>query len=554
VFLAALEGILHLCGCGFPTCFLVKTPNGEAYTACNTFTRRFECREMPHDLLIPATKAAGTVRIFVFGESAAWGTPDPSFSFSRVLEAQLRRQYPGTRLEIINTAIMGINSHAILPIVRECSRRQPDLFLVYMGNNEAVGFSAPGPERPGAPLPVGLIRAGLWMKSLRTGQLLDRLVHTYDPVALKQPQDAAFFRRHYVASDDPRRCRVCANFRANLQDICRAARQARVPLVLATVAVNLKDQPPQGSLHRRDLAAAEAARWETEYAAGVQAEDCGAPERAVARYRAALEIDDHFALLHFRLARCLWALRRFDQAGPHYHLARYWDALPFRADARLNDIIREVADGEGPPGVSCVDVERALAECAASDHGLPGEKLFYEHVHLRFAGNYEVARALLPAVSAAVAEAAGKAPATGEIASRQFCAEQLVLTPWDEFRLAAPMVELVSRPPFTDELDHPRRLQQAREALQELRLAINPAVCRRAVAAYRQALADRPDDWRVRYRFGTLLAGLGDSAGATEQWQTILQQVPWHPGARAAMEQARTGLDKAGEPFPVPSG
>ena len=61
----------------------------------------------------------------------------------------LQAQYPRTRFEVINTAIMGINSHAVRPIAAECATRDPDLFIVYMGNNEAVGFASPGPESVG---------------------------------------------------------------------------------------------------------------------------------------------------------------------------------------------------------------------------------------------------------------------------------------------------------------------------------------------------------------------------------------------------------------------
>ena len=32
-----------------------------------------------------------------------------------------------------------INSHAVLPIARECARHEGDLWIVYMGNNEMIG-------------------------------------------------------------------------------------------------------------------------------------------------------------------------------------------------------------------------------------------------------------------------------------------------------------------------------------------------------------------------------------------------------------------------------
>ena len=64
------------------------------------------------------------------GESAAAGTPDPAFGFARILEVMLRRQFPDRRIEVINAAMRGINSHIILPIARECVRLQPDLFIV----------------------------------------------------------------------------------------------------------------------------------------------------------------------------------------------------------------------------------------------------------------------------------------------------------------------------------------------------------------------------------------------------------------------------------------
>ena len=41
-----------------------------------------------------AEKPKGTFRIFVLGESAAMGDPDPAYAFSRYLEVMLRQRFP----------------------------------------------------------------------------------------------------------------------------------------------------------------------------------------------------------------------------------------------------------------------------------------------------------------------------------------------------------------------------------------------------------------------------------------------------------------------------
>ena len=116
-----------------------------------------------------AAKPAGTVRIFVLGESAAMGTPDPAFNFGRILDVMLREQYPGVQFEVVNGAITAINSYAVLEIARDCAARQPDLFVVYMGNNEVIGPYGPGTVFHRWSPSLSVIRASLWVKSTRLG-------------------------------------------------------------------------------------------------------------------------------------------------------------------------------------------------------------------------------------------------------------------------------------------------------------------------------------------------------------------------------------------------
>ena len=116
---------------------------------------------LPPAFAIPAEKPPGTFRIFIVGESAAVGVPEPSYSFGRYLEVMLRDRFPSTRFEVINTAITSVNSHVLLPAVRDLARRNGDLFIMYIGNNEVVGPYGAGTTltRPGGSL--ALIRAGI---------------------------------------------------------------------------------------------------------------------------------------------------------------------------------------------------------------------------------------------------------------------------------------------------------------------------------------------------------------------------------------------------------
>ena len=66
---------------------------------------------VPSPVVMAAKKAPGTMRIFIFGESAAMGDPRPNYGAGRYLETLLRARYPEHKFEVINTAMTAINSH-----------------------------------------------------------------------------------------------------------------------------------------------------------------------------------------------------------------------------------------------------------------------------------------------------------------------------------------------------------------------------------------------------------------------------------------------------------
>src|SRR6267154_1981973 len=78
VFFVILELGLRLAGFGYPTHFLLPSSldGQKTFVENNQFGWRFFGRQMarePYPFSISQAKPAGTVRIFVFGESAAYG-------------------------------------------------------------------------------------------------------------------------------------------------------------------------------------------------------------------------------------------------------------------------------------------------------------------------------------------------------------------------------------------------------------------------------------------------------------------------------------------------
>jgi tetratricopeptide (TPR) repeat protein len=530
--LGALELGLRLFGYGYPTGYFVETKmDGEkVYVENPQFGRRFfpsGQERSPIPFVVPAQKQAGTYRIFVLGESAAQGFPDTAYSFSRILEVMLRDQYPNTHFEVINTAMTAINSHVLLPIARDCSERQPDLFIVYAGNNEVIGpygaANVLGPYSSSR----GLIRATLFVKSLKTSQLLSALGRAVARKGDTPPQwgGMGMYLDSQVRATDPRLEGVYDHFRANLQDICQAGRKAGAQVIVCSVATNLKDCAPFASLHEPSLTEEEAAEWDRAFAEGVRAESAGRHDEAVRSYERAAALDAGFAELSFRRGRCLAALGRHDEARACYQAARDLDTLRFRADTRINEVVRSVAGGKAEEGIHLVDAEQAFAE--ASPGGVPGDNLFYEHVHMNFAGNYLLARTVYRQLADILPEAIRSQAVQGSAPlSEQACAERLGLTVWNRLQIATVVLGLVQKPPFSNQLDQAGRQARWQREVRDLRRQVDSADRESMVAVYRKALQLAEDDTILRGNFAQMLQGFGETDRAMEQWELVVHRSP----------------------------
>jgi tetratricopeptide (TPR) repeat protein len=534
VVFGSLELVLRLAGYGYPTSFLLRTRirGHDFYVPNARFTFRFFSAAQARPALpirIAADKSTNAYRIFLFGESAANGDPDPTFGVGRYLQVLLRERFPGTDFEVLCVAITGINSHAILPIARECARHQGDLWLVYMGNNEMVGpFGAETVFGAQAPR-LGLVRASLAVKGTRVGQLLDALAgrlnrHSPSPKSWGGMQ---MFKDSRLRHDDPARLRAYENFRRNLEDILRAGRHSGVPVMLSTVAVNVKECAPFASLHASGLVGSEEASWNKTYEEGVALESQGSYREALARYKEAARIDSQNADLQFRVGTCDLALTNYDQARRDFELARDYDALSFRADTTINQAIKAAAARHAGQGVCLVDAAEVLAQ--SSPARIPGLDFFYEHVHLNFDGNYLLALSFGEQVKRLLPDSITVRD-KGSWAAAELCDRRLAVTVWDRQRVWQPIFNRISYPPFTGQLNHDAFFKMCEAKLNEAKAQMSLQTPEQARQMYEQALALAPEDNLLHGNFEKFLEAAGDLTQAIAESQRVCELVPYLPG------------------------
>jgi tetratricopeptide (TPR) repeat protein len=531
-FLGMTELALRLIGFGYPTGFLLASQRDgqKVLVQNNQFGWRFfgaAMARLPEPICIPQTKDSNTVRIFVFGESAALGDPEPRFGMPRMLQAMLELRYPRTHFEVVNTAMTAINSSVILPIARDCAAADGDIWVIYMGNNEVVGpFGAGtvfGQQSP--PLPV--IRANLALKTTRIGQLMDtvRLEIHKPPLDKSEWGGMEMFLNQQIRSDDPRMGAVYDHFSRNLADIIKLGRNSGAGIIVSTVAVNLRDCAPFASAHRLNLSESDKSRWDQFYQSGITAQAAGKIEQAAQWYGEAAQIDGDYAELDFRQGICALTLGDTTEAQKKLTAACDQDTLRFRCDSRLNDLIRQTVSKDNDPRVVLADAEQAFANESAN--GLPGNDLFYEHVHLTFDGNYLLARTLAPQVESLLPEkVAAQVASSQPWPSEADCARRLAWTAWDKQASLAEVYSRLGKPPFTGQLNHDEQVQRLRIALNKLIPATQPAGIQAAQRSYQNALAEVPDDPLLLRQLAALEQLSGNLAEATTNARRAVDLLP----------------------------
>mgnify|MGYP000899660960 CR=1 FL=1 len=549
IVLALFEIGLRVAGVGFSTgFFLNKSLEGRPFRVTNSaFYQQFF--KLPvrgiwrgSEWTVTPDPPSDVCRVFVFGGSAAQGYPDPAYSFYRVLEAMLRACYPHTQFEVYSAAYPGCNSHAMRAAAHACATADPDLFIVYMGNNEVNGpFGAV--TAVGRPYAMNLtyVRGRMLLGGLRTAQVATgnqrRLWRNMLPPV-----------QQYFHRDDPILGSVQENFRTNLADMCVSAKNAGIPIVLCSVAGNLGDWMPEKSLHRPDLTDADLTAWQERYEAGITLQEQKAFAAALDVFGEASEIDDTYAELPFRMATCLLELGEDAKALSLFILARDCDAMRSRTDSALNEIVRQTASEMASPYVHFVDAERSV--CEAANHGIPGDDQLFDTCHLTFEGNWLLGRCLFEYIHDALPEFVNELrrrepeprparPLTEEECAKELALTDLVLT--RDLRVIVTMAEQWKKDAGPS----------VREHLASLEARARPDDAVATIEAYREVLARYPNDFIIRSRCAEELLEAGRHAEALEQAQQLVEYHPFRRDSRRLLGEALAASERLPEALDV---
>lgn len=519
---------MRLAGYGYNPDFFRRLPlAGRDYFVQNEdFSFRFFPKQMarnPGPVRFPVHKAAGTFRIFILGESAAMGDPAESFAPDRYLEMLLRDKYPGRNFEVINTAVTAINSHVILPIARECALHEGDLWIIYMGNNEMVGpFGAAtvfGRQAPALPY-TRLVTAA---QRLRIGQWFASLGRKYAGASREKAAwgGMEMFLNNQVPPDSPVRETICRNFQANLDAIVRAGVNSGATVLLNTVGANLRDCPPFGSLPGQATALHENKKFQALFGNGLQALAQHQWSSAEGLFAEAAKLDDRPAELQYRWAQCLLAQTNLPEARGHFQLACDFDALPFRADSRINAAIRTEPSRQGSKQLMICDAAKLLA--AGSPDGICGDEAFFEHVHFDFDARYRLARAWAEQIEPLLPRT------TNGWISQAECEQELGLSPWNRSQVIHFMVERMQVPPLNSQSNNGER----RGAL-ESRIKAGLALMTREEAGrtrhhFEELAARRPEDFFLCENYAVFLELSGNVPAASAQWKRFSDLLPQDP-------------------------
>lgn len=335
-----------------------------------------------HTDLFLKQKPAQGFRIFVLGGSSAAGYPYLyNGSFSSMLKIILKEYYPAKFIEIVNLAMPAVSSYAVRDIAQELAEYQPDLLLIYAGHNEFYGGLGVG-----STVSLGqsrwLVNLYLNLSNYKTFQLLHNgislirkgIIHRFGdsktPTGTLMEQLA---QEQHIPYGSPLFQKAGEIFQGNLNDVIEFCGKNHIPLMIATLVSNIRDQTPFVDVFENPDYKNE---WMNQYQSAEQLFRQQQYRRALQALNQCFELDSLAASQYFLRGKIYQALGDTLRAYKAFYRAKDFDGLRFRAAEDINKRIYKTAY---TGGVTIVPVKEVFE--THSPRRLPGKSLLLEHLH-----------------------------------------------------------------------------------------------------------------------------------------------------------------------------
>jgi len=343
----------------------------------------------------PEIKSGNTYRIFCVGGSTTFGRPySDKVSFCGWLRAYLQAADPARNWEVINAGGVSYASYRVTRVMDELAHYQPDLFIVYSGQNEFLEQRSYGAL---ADMPEWLINLNAVLSGTRVYTAMSRAIGalsgTRPDTAMPQHplrSEVDTILEHTIGPqsyhrDAALRQHIMTHFRLNLERMVRIAHQAGADIIFVKPAVDIRDMSPFKSEHAEGLDERQLRVWQDLYDRAAAQEAAGDHAQALELYGQALAIDDRYAELHYRIGSILFDSKRYDEAERSFRRAVEEDIAPLRILAPMQRDIVEVAKTSKVPLVDYQAILRA-AYREQYGHTVFGREYFVDHVHTSYEG------------------------------------------------------------------------------------------------------------------------------------------------------------------------
>ncbi|UCB54848.1 MAG: tetratricopeptide repeat protein [Thiotrichales bacterium] len=374
-----------------------RADGAEMYITAQNKLELFNFQEFPQQ------KGERSYRIFCIGGSTTYGRPyQDKLSFCGWLRAYLAAADPSRDWEVINAGGISYASYRVAKIMNELNHYQPDLFIVYSGQNEFLEHRSYGALQA---LPAWVINLDATLSNTRTYSAMKRAIDAVQPgsadLSLKRDQLAVEVDDILNHTMGPRsyhrdnllKQQIIMHYRMNLVRMARIADSVDAGIIYVKPAINIKDMSPFKSEHSNDLNVDALMRWQALYSDARELQQAGRLDEAMVKFRQALAIDDQYAELHFRLGQVLFGQRRYDEAESAFRRAVEEDVAPLRILPSMQQVVAEVAVAEEAPLIDFPAIIRQ-AYRDEYDHTIFGSEYFADHVHTNFEGYRKLGKAL----------------------------------------------------------------------------------------------------------------------------------------------------------------